>query len=149
MLLNCGVGEHSRVLWTARRSNQSILKEINTETSLEGLVLKLRLQLFYLDTTSIRDDVFTDWLNWRTCVYLRCNTLSIILFCPKIKPNTSNKSESLFPTDFSEWSILASGTITHTIASVRNLRIIFNSSHSYTNCQSPNSACIYLPKMYT
>ena len=49
-----------RVLWTARRSNQSILKEINTETSLEGLVLKLRLQLFYLDTTSIRDDVFTD-----------------------------------------------------------------------------------------
>ena len=35
-----------RVLWTARRSNQSILKEINPEYSLEGLMLKLRLQYF-------------------------------------------------------------------------------------------------------
>ena len=34
------------VLWTARRSNQSILKEINPEYSLERLVLKLRLQYF-------------------------------------------------------------------------------------------------------
>ena len=33
-----------RVPWTARRSNQSILKEINSEYSLEGLVLKLKLQ---------------------------------------------------------------------------------------------------------
>ena len=35
-----------RVLWTARRSNQSILKEINPEYSLEGLMLKLKLQDF-------------------------------------------------------------------------------------------------------
>ena len=35
-----------RVPWTARRSNQSILKEINSEYSLEGLVLKLKLQYF-------------------------------------------------------------------------------------------------------
>ena len=35
-----------RVPWTARRSNQSILKEINAEYSLEGLVLKLKLQNF-------------------------------------------------------------------------------------------------------
>ena len=35
-----------RVLWTARRSNQSILKEINPECSLEGLMLKLKLQYF-------------------------------------------------------------------------------------------------------
>ena len=34
------------VLWTARRSNQSILKEINPEYSLEGLMLKLKLQYF-------------------------------------------------------------------------------------------------------
>ena len=34
----------SRVPWTARRSNQSILKEINPEYSLEGLILKLKLQ---------------------------------------------------------------------------------------------------------
>ena len=35
-----------RVLWTARRSNQSILKEISSEYSLEGLMLKLKLQHF-------------------------------------------------------------------------------------------------------
>ena len=35
-----------RVPWTARRSNQSILKEISPEYSLEGLVLKLKLQSF-------------------------------------------------------------------------------------------------------
>ena len=35
-----------RVLWTARRSNESILKEISPEYSLEGLMLKLKLQYF-------------------------------------------------------------------------------------------------------
>ena len=35
-----------RVPWTARRSNQSILKEINREYSLKGLILKLKLQYF-------------------------------------------------------------------------------------------------------
>ena len=35
-----------RVFWTARRSNQSILKEISPENSLEGLMLKLKLQYF-------------------------------------------------------------------------------------------------------
>ena len=35
-----------RVPWTARRSNQSILKKINPEYSLEGLMLKLKLQYF-------------------------------------------------------------------------------------------------------
>ena len=43
MLLNCGVEEDSlRVPWTERRSNQSILKKINPEYSLEGLMLKLQ-----------------------------------------------------------------------------------------------------------
>ena len=47
MLLNCGVGERLlRVPWTARRSNQSILKEISPEYSLEGLMLKLKLHYF-------------------------------------------------------------------------------------------------------
>jgi len=46
MLLNCGVGEDLRVPWTARRSNQSILKEVSPEYSLEGLMLKLKLQYF-------------------------------------------------------------------------------------------------------
>ena len=44
MLLNCGAGELLRVPWTARRSNQLILKEINPE--LEGLMLKLKFQYF-------------------------------------------------------------------------------------------------------
>ena len=46
MLLNCGVGEDLRVSWTARRSNSSILKEISPEYSLEGLMLRLKLQYF-------------------------------------------------------------------------------------------------------
>ena len=45
MLLNCA-GEDSRVPGTAWRSNQSILKEINPEYSLEGLMLKLKFQHF-------------------------------------------------------------------------------------------------------
>ena len=44
LVLNCGFGEDSlRVPWTARRSKQSILKDINPEYSLEGLMLKLKL----------------------------------------------------------------------------------------------------------
>ena len=46
MLLNCGVGEDSWVPWTARRSNQSILKEISPWCSLEGWILKLKRQYF-------------------------------------------------------------------------------------------------------
>ena len=47
MLFNCGVGEELlRVPWTARRPYQSILKEISPEYSLEGLMLKLKLQYF-------------------------------------------------------------------------------------------------------
>ena len=44
MLLNCVVGEDSRIPWTARRFNQSILKEINSGICLEGMMLKLKLQ---------------------------------------------------------------------------------------------------------
>ena len=46
MLWSCGTGEDSRVSWTARRSNQSTLKKINPDYSLEGLMLKLKLQYF-------------------------------------------------------------------------------------------------------
>ena len=47
MLLNCGVGEDSlRVPWTARRSNQSIIEEISPGCSLEGMMLKPKLQYF-------------------------------------------------------------------------------------------------------
>ena len=43
MLLNCGAGEDA---WTTRRSNQSILKEINSEYSLKALMLKTDVQYF-------------------------------------------------------------------------------------------------------
>ena len=48
MLLNCGIYWRRllRVPWTARRSNQSILKEISPGCSLEGMMLKLKLQYF-------------------------------------------------------------------------------------------------------
>ena len=44
VLLNCGVREDLRIPWAARRSNQPTLKEISPEYSLEGLMLKLKLQ---------------------------------------------------------------------------------------------------------
>ena len=48
MLSNCGAGgDPWRFPWTARRSNQLILKEINPDYSLEGLMLKLKLKLQY------------------------------------------------------------------------------------------------------
>ena len=43
-----------RIHWTARRSNQSILKEINPEYSLEGLFLKLKFQYFWLPDVKSR-----------------------------------------------------------------------------------------------
>ena len=46
MALNCGVREDLRLPWTARRSNQSILKEISPEYSLKEMMLKLKLQYF-------------------------------------------------------------------------------------------------------
>ena len=46
MFLNCVVGELLRAPWTARRSNQSILKEISPEYLSEGPMLKLKLQYF-------------------------------------------------------------------------------------------------------
>ena len=46
MLSNCFWRRVLRVPWTARRSNQSILKEINPEYSLEGLMLEMKLQYF-------------------------------------------------------------------------------------------------------
>ena len=46
MLLNCDVGGLLRVPWTARRSNQSILKEISPGCSLEAIMLKLKLHYF-------------------------------------------------------------------------------------------------------
>ena len=46
MLLNCGLEKTLESPWTARRSNQSILKEISPGISLEGMMLKLKLQYF-------------------------------------------------------------------------------------------------------
>ena len=46
MLLNCVIGRLLRVPWTARRSNQSILKEISPEYSSEGVMLKLKFPYF-------------------------------------------------------------------------------------------------------
>ena len=56
MLLNCGVGGLLRFPWTERRSNESIVKEISPEYSLEGLMLKLKLQ--YLQLKKKKKEVY-------------------------------------------------------------------------------------------
>ena len=58
MLMNCGVGEDLRVPCTARRSNQSILKGISPEYSLEGLMLKLKLPILWPPDAK-------NWLIWK------------------------------------------------------------------------------------
>ena len=55
---NCGAGEDSRVPCTARTLNQSILKEISPEYSLEGLMLKLKLQILWPPDAK-------NWLIWK------------------------------------------------------------------------------------
>ena len=63
MLLNCGCWRRLlRVPWTARRFNQSILKKISLEYSLEGLMLKLKLQ--YFGHLMWRTDSFEKTLMW-------------------------------------------------------------------------------------
>ena len=57
-LLNFGVGEDLGVPCAAKKSNQSILKEISPEYSLEGLVLKLKLKLQYFDHLMQRTNSF-------------------------------------------------------------------------------------------
>ena len=66
MLLNYGVGEDSWVPWTARRSNQSILKEISPECSLEGLMLKLKLQYFghLMRSANSLEKTLISWKDW-------------------------------------------------------------------------------------
>ena len=97
MLLNCGVGKLLRVPWIARRSKQSILKEIKTECALEGLMLKLKLQYFgrlmrrtdSLEKTSAREIVVVQ-------------LLSHVQLC--VTPRTAACQASLSIT--SSWSLL-------------------------------------------
>ena len=63
MLLNCSVGRLLRIPWTARRSNQSILKEISPGCSLEGLTLKLQYfgHLMWRVDVLEKTDAGRDW----------------------------------------------------------------------------------------
>ena len=64
--INCALEKILRVPWTARRSNQSILKEISPESSLERLMLKLKLQysghlMWRTDSLGKDPDAGKDW----------------------------------------------------------------------------------------
>ena len=56
MLSNNGAREESRVPWTTRRSNQSVLKETNPKYSLEGLMLKLKLSHLFMKSQLMGKD---------------------------------------------------------------------------------------------
>ena len=73
-----------RISWTARRANQSILKEINTEYSLEGLMLKLKLQYFghlMVRTESLEKTLILgkiegkSWREWQGMRWLRVSLI--------------------------------------------------------------------------
>ena len=87
MLLNCGVGEDSCKESFARKSNQSILKEINPAYSLEGLLLRLKLPYFghlmwradsYEKTLIIYADIYADL----KCPYNGSFLFACLLKCP-------------------------------------------------------------------
>ena len=65
MLLNGGVGEDLRVPWTARRSNQSILKEISFEYSFERLMPKLKLWYLMRRMDSFEKTLMQGMNDWR------------------------------------------------------------------------------------
>ena len=66
MLLNCGVKKYPlRVPWTAKRSNQSVLKEISPEYSLEGRMLTMKLQYFGDLLQESLEKTLDAWKDWR------------------------------------------------------------------------------------
>ena len=81
MLLNCGVGGLLRIPWTARRSNQSILKEIISEYSLEGLMLKFQYFGHLMQSTNLLEKTLMlerieggrrrgcQWMRWLDAKY--------------------------------------------------------------------------------
>ena len=91
MLFNSGTGKDSlRVLWTARRSNQSILKETNPKYSLEELLLKLKLQNFghlmwkadSLEKTLMLGKTESKrWRGWQRMLLLLLSHFSCIQLC--------------------------------------------------------------------
>ena len=93
MVLTCGVGEDCWESWTARRPNQSILKEVGPEYSLEGLMLKLKLQ--YLGHLMWRTDSYEKALmlgkiegrrkGWQRMICLDSITVSMDLSLSKFR----------------------------------------------------------------
>ena len=61
-----------RVPRTARRSNQSTLKETSSGCSLEGLMMRLKLQYFGHLMRRVEEKDTTEWLNWTECFFCCC-----------------------------------------------------------------------------
>ena len=79
-----------RVLWTARRSNQSILNEISPEYSLEGLMVKLKLQFFVTSWTAAHQASLTFTISQSLLIFMSIESKMpsnhLILCCPLFLP---------------------------------------------------------------
>ena len=101
MLSNCGAGK--RVPWTVRKSNQWILKEINPEYILEGLMLKFNLQYFghllqrakLLEKTLIWGKIEgTRWRGWQRMRWLDSITDSMVMNLSKLQKMVKDREPS-------------------------------------------------------
>ena len=92
-------GRHLKFPWTARRSNQSILKEIKPDDSLEGLMLKLKLQYFgqlmqrvdSLEKTLMLGKIEGKRRGWQTMRWLHSITDSMDMNLSKLREIVENK----------------------------------------------------------